>query len=103
VRFYIDDRLVGVSQRTEGEPLRYVRLGLNFKSYDNFWYDDVRVLAARPCNTTLQDADGDGDVDHAGELQCQRVPPRPFAQWPQEQQTQDQAKPTSSHGSSPST
>jgi len=81
VRFYIDDRLVGVSQRTEGESLRYVRLGLNFKSYDNFWYDDVRVLAARPCNATLQDADGDGDVDLAdfGVFQgCFNGPNRPW-------------------------
>ncbi len=63
VRFYIDDPLVGISQRTAGETLRYVRLGVDFKSYDNFWHDGVRVLSARPCAAPPQDADRDGDVD----------------------------------------
>lgn len=43
VRFYIDDALVGTSQRT-AEYLRWVRLGNNSKSYENFWYDEIRVV-----------------------------------------------------------
>ncbi len=43
VRFYIDDVLVGTSTRAAGVALRYVRIGNNSKSYENFWYDDLRV------------------------------------------------------------
>jgi len=43
VRFYIDDALVGTSARTAGVNLRWVRLGNNSKSYENFWYDDLLV------------------------------------------------------------
>lgn len=43
VRFYIDGNQVGTSQRT-AEYLKWVRLGNNSKSYENFWYDDVNVV-----------------------------------------------------------
>lgn len=44
VRFYIDNVLVGTGSRTPGVNLRWVRLGNNSKSYENFWYDDLRVV-----------------------------------------------------------
>jgi hypothetical protein len=53
VRFYIDDVLVGSSFRagsTGGAGglsqvnLQYVRIGNNSKTYENLWYDDVRVV-----------------------------------------------------------
>jgi hypothetical protein len=62
VRFYIDDRLVGMSRRV-GVNLQYIRLGVNFKSYDYFWYDDVVVSSVLPPDVPRFDADGDGDVD----------------------------------------
>lgn len=43
VKFYIDGALVGNSQRT-GAPLKWVRIGNNFKSYEHFWYDDVSIV-----------------------------------------------------------
>lgn len=43
VRFFIDDQQVGTSQRM-GANLRWVRLGNNSKTYENFWYDDVKVV-----------------------------------------------------------
>jgi len=43
VRFYIDGTQVGTSVRTPGVNLRWVRIGNNSKSYENFWYDDLRV------------------------------------------------------------
>jgi hypothetical protein len=43
VRFYIDGTLVGTSARAPGVNLRWVRIGNNSKSYENFWYDDLRV------------------------------------------------------------
>jgi hypothetical protein len=43
VRFYIDGTLVGTSARTAGVNLRWVRIGNNSKSYENFWYDDLLV------------------------------------------------------------
>lgn len=43
VRFFIDGQQVGTSQRT-AENLRWVRLGNNSKTYENFWYDDVSVV-----------------------------------------------------------
>jgi hypothetical protein len=43
VRFYIDDALVGTSVRAAGVNLRWVRLGNNSKSLENFWYDDLKV------------------------------------------------------------
>jgi hypothetical protein len=62
VRFYIDDQLVGISRRN-GVNLQYIRLGVNFKSYDYFWYDDVSVSGVLPADGVRFDADGDGDVD----------------------------------------
>ena len=44
VRFYIDGALVGTSVRKSGVSLRWVRLGNNSKSYENFWYDDLSVV-----------------------------------------------------------
>jgi hypothetical protein len=45
VRFYIDDNPVGTSHRSDsGVNERWVRLGNNSKSYENFWYDDVKVV-----------------------------------------------------------
>jgi hypothetical protein len=44
VNFYIDDLLVGTGSRTAGVNLRWVRLGNNSKSLENFWYDDLRVV-----------------------------------------------------------
>lgn len=48
VRFYVDtpslpNTLIATSTRTNN-PLRFVRLGTNDKSYENFWYDDVNVV-----------------------------------------------------------
>jgi MYXO-CTERM domain-containing protein len=43
VRFYIDGNQVGTSTRSAGIALRWVRIGNNSKSYENFWYDDVSV------------------------------------------------------------
>lgn len=43
VRFYIDDVLVGTSVRAPGVNLRWVRIGNNSKSYENFWYDDLLI------------------------------------------------------------
>ncbi len=53
VEFFIDDQLVGSSFRAGANgglgglspvDLRWVRLGNNSKSYENFWYDDVTVV-----------------------------------------------------------
>jgi hypothetical protein len=43
VRFYIDGTQVGTSVRAAGVNLRWVRIGNNSKSYENFWYDDLKV------------------------------------------------------------
>ncbi len=43
VRFFIDGVQVGTTQRT-ADNLRWVRLGNNSKTYENFWYDDVNVV-----------------------------------------------------------
>lgn len=43
VRFYINGVQVGTTQRS-ATNLRWVRLGNNSKSYENFWYDDVNVV-----------------------------------------------------------
>jgi hypothetical protein len=43
VQFFIDDVLVGSSQR-QNTNLGFVRLGNNSKSYENFWYDDINVV-----------------------------------------------------------
>jgi len=43
VRYYINDALVGSSVRS-GADLRWIRLGNNSKSYENFWYDNVSVI-----------------------------------------------------------
>lgn len=51
VQFFIDDLLVGTSSRL-GVDLRWVRLGNNSKSYENFWYDDVTVVP-EPASMTL--------------------------------------------------
>lgn len=48
VRFYIDGALVGTSVRASGVSLRYVRIGNNSKSYENFWYDDLSVTVPEP-------------------------------------------------------
>jgi hypothetical protein len=57
VRFYIDDALVGTSQRTPGVNLRWVRIGNNSKRYENFWYDDVSVTP-EPASLVLLVAGG---------------------------------------------
>ncbi len=62
VRFFIDDQLVGMSRRS-GTELQFVRLGVPFKSYDYFWYDDLIVTPGGPPDTLRFDTDGDGDVD----------------------------------------
>lgn len=62
VRFYIDDVLVAVSERT-GVAIPYVRLGVNFKSHQYFWYDDVLVTDLLPPDEVRFDTDGDLDVD----------------------------------------
>jgi hypothetical protein len=52
VRFYVDGAPVGTSFRAGANggagglssvAMRWVRLGNNSKSYENFWYDDVQV------------------------------------------------------------
>jgi hypothetical protein len=43
VRFYIDDVLMPITSQRTATNLRWVRLGNNSKSYENFWYDDVKV------------------------------------------------------------
>jgi hypothetical protein len=44
VRYYINDTQVGTATRSTGVNLRWIRLGNNSKSYENFWYDDVSVV-----------------------------------------------------------
>lgn len=44
VRYYINDVQVGTAARSTGVNLRWVRLGNNSKTYENFWYDDVSVV-----------------------------------------------------------
>lgn len=53
VRFFIDNVLVGTSGRTSGVDLRWVRIGNNSKSYENFWYDDLRVTMVPEPTTML--------------------------------------------------
>lgn len=55
VRFYIDDGLVGTSQRSG--DLRYVRIGNTNKSYENFWYDDI-LVTPEPASLLLLIAGG---------------------------------------------
>jgi hypothetical protein len=68
VRFFIDDTLVGSSFRAGANvgagglspvDLRWVRIGNNNKSYENFWYDDVSVVSLNG------DYNDDGAVDAA--------------------------------------
>lgn len=42
IRLYVNDVLVGTSQRT-GAALQFVMLGQNQKNYQQIWYDDVKV------------------------------------------------------------
>lgn len=42
VRYYVDDVLITTGTRSAAN-LRWVRLGNNSKSYENFWYDNVSV------------------------------------------------------------
>lgn len=42
VRFYVDNTLIGTSSRSAAN-LRWVRIGNNSKSYENVWYDDLKV------------------------------------------------------------
>ena len=53
IRFFIDNNPVGTSYRAGANggagglapvDLRWVRLGNNSKTYENFWYDNVRVI-----------------------------------------------------------
>jgi hypothetical protein len=53
VRFYVDDVLEGSSFRAGANggagglspvDMRWVRIGNNSKTYENFWYDDVKVV-----------------------------------------------------------
>ncbi len=81
VRFYIDDQPVGWSFRSAA-PLQFVRLGVNFKSYDFFWYDDVSVTANPPVNDVRFDADGDADVDMDDFAVLQACVGRPSGQTP---------------------
>lgn len=62
VRFYIDELLVGSSFRAGSNggtgglsqvDLRYVRIGNNRKSYENIWYDDVRISVPEPASVAL--------------------------------------------------
>jgi hypothetical protein len=62
VRFYIDDALVGSSFRAGSNggagglssvDLQFVRIGNNSKSYENFWYDDVRISVPEPTSAAL--------------------------------------------------
>ena len=64
VRFFIDDQLIGTSYRKVGVDLQYVRLGVNAKSYDYIWYDDLVMDDQLPPDDFLRfDVDEDGDVD----------------------------------------
>ena len=58
VRFYINDVLVGTSYRT-GADLRWVMIGSNKITYENYWYDDVSVVNLNG------DYNGDGVTDAA--------------------------------------
>jgi hypothetical protein len=88
VRFYINDQLVGTSHRATlfgyEVGLQYVRLGLNFKSYDPMWYDNAQILTAPPCGVTPDvpvDIDVDGDVDlsdYGKFLDCYNGPAQPY-------------------------
>jgi hypothetical protein len=62
VRFYIDGVQVGSSFRAGANggagglspvDLRYIRIGNNRKSYENIWYDDVRVSVPEPAGAIL--------------------------------------------------
>jgi hypothetical protein len=62
VRFFIDDALVGSSFRAGANggagglsqvDLSYVRIGNNRKSYENIWYDDVRISVPEPASALL--------------------------------------------------
>ena len=53
VRFFINNMLVGNSVRNSGVDLRWVRIGNNSKSYENFWYDDLRVTMVPEPTTML--------------------------------------------------
>ncbi|MDM8006909.1 MAG: hypothetical protein QUV05_12290 [Phycisphaerae bacterium] len=66
VRFFVDDQVVDIAYRKPGVALQYIRLGVNFKSYDPFWYDDVLVTDVLPVDDFVRfDVDDDGDVDQA--------------------------------------
>ena len=52
VRYFIDDVQVGASVRSNTN-LRWIRLGNNSKSYENFWYDDVSVVPEPSSMLTL--------------------------------------------------
>ena len=62
-RFFVDDILIGSSFRSGGNGgafglsqtnLRWVRLGNNSKTYENFWYDDVSVnLVPEPASAMM--------------------------------------------------
>jgi hypothetical protein len=53
VRYYINDNLVGTNARSAGADLRWLRLGNNSKSYENFWYDDVTVNVPEPSSIAM--------------------------------------------------
>ena len=82
VRLYIDDQLVGTSYRKVGVDLQYVRLGVNNKSYDYIWYDDLIMNDQLPPDDYLKfdvDADGDVDQDDFAEFQeCYTGPGSPY-------------------------
>lgn len=80
VRFYIDDQEVASSFRDGQADLQYVRLGVNFKTYDNIWYDDVKVDVddQAACHEVRFDVDGDLDVDQEDFGTYQRCFTGPF-------------------------
>lgn len=54
VKFFIDDVLVGTGQRKAGVDLRWVRIGNNSKSLENFWYDNLSVdLVPEPTSAMM--------------------------------------------------
>lgn len=57
VRFYVDTpslpiTLINTAPRTN-VATRFIRLGTNDKSYENFWYDDARVSIPEPSSIAM--------------------------------------------------
>jgi hypothetical protein len=68
VRFFLDDVLVGMSQRT-GADFRWVMMGATGPTYENYWYDDISVVEIHG------DYNGDGATNAADYVLWRKVAP----------------------------